>query len=237
MPDWLNILLLTLMAGLAMPLGGICALYENFRHQWLKQELRHTVIAFGGGALLSAVALVLVPEGIANLPMIPVLICLAAGGVVFMAIDIYLAKLKSSSSQLVAMLTDFIPESLALGATLASGSASGLLLAGLMAIQNLPEGFNAFKEIEVNYKSNQWKIIAAFTSMTFLGPIAGLAGLYFLADYEQVVSGIMLFAAGGILYLVFQDIAPQAKLRKHWAPPIGAVAGFSLGVAGKMLIA
>lgn len=40
--------------------------------------------------------------------------------------------------------------------------------------------------------------------------------------------------AGGILYLVFQDIAPQARLEKHWAPSLGAVAGFLLGVLGHM---
>lgn len=45
----------------------------------------------------------------------------------------------------------------------------------------------------------------------------------------------MLFAAGGILYSVFQDIAPQAKLNKHWLPTLGAVLGFALGLAGFMM--
>ena len=70
--------------------------------------------------------------------------------------------------------------------------------------------------------------------MTLLGPIAGLSGYYFLSGYPQVVSGIMLFSAGGILYIIFQDIAPQCRLDKHWAPPLGAVAGFLLGVLGKV---
>jgi len=46
----------------------------------------------------------------------------------------------------------------------------------------------------------------------------------------------MLFAAGGILYSVFQDIAPQAKLDRHWLPALGAIAGFMLGLAGHMII-
>jgi ZIP family zinc transporter len=45
----------------------------------------------------------------------------------------------------------------------------------------------------------------------------------------------MLVAAGGILYAVFQDIAPQVKLEKHWAPPFGAVLGFVLGLVGFMM--
>jgi len=46
----------------------------------------------------------------------------------------------------------------------------------------------------------------------------------------------MLFCAGGILYLTFQDIAPQAKLERAWAPPLGAVVGFLIGLTGYMLI-
>lgn len=46
----------------------------------------------------------------------------------------------------------------------------------------------------------------------------------------------MLSAAGEILYLTFQDLAPQAKLDRHWAPPLGAVAGFLLGLIGDQLL-
>jgi ZIP family zinc transporter len=43
-------------------------------------------------------------------------------------------------------------------------------------------------------------------------------------------------AAGGILYLLFQDIAPQARLARRWAPTLGAVVGFGLGLLGDLLI-
>lgn len=46
----------------------------------------------------------------------------------------------------------------------------------------------------------------------------------------------MLSAAGGIFYLIFQDIAPQASLKRRWFPPIGAVMSFLLGVVGTMLL-
>ena len=57
----------SLLAGLAMALGAVLAYLEKIDNQWIEDELRHGITAFGGGALLSAVALVLVPEGIANL--------------------------------------------------------------------------------------------------------------------------------------------------------------------------
>lgn len=46
----------------------------------------------------------------------------------------------------------------------------------------------------------------------------------------------MTAASGGILYLVFQDIAPQARMRKHWLPALGAILGFAIGMLGKKLI-
>lgn len=219
-----------------MPAGSVLAYLENIRPQWLEQELRHSIIAFGGGALLSAIALVLIPEGSAKLSTTETALYFAAGGITFMALDRFLAYLKSASSQLAAMLSDFIPEALALGAAFAEGGTAGILLAGLIALQNLPEGFNAYRELN---QSNSFKpivIIIAFTLMALLGPVAGLAGYFWLSAYPTAVGAIMVFAAGGILYLTFQDIAPQAKLEKHWAPPLGAVAGFLLGLIGQMLI-
>ncbi|GAA4358018.1 divalent cation transporter [Kangiella marina] len=236
MSEWLLIIVLTLAAGLSMPLGALIARFETIRPQWLEQELRHSIIAFGGGALLSAIALVLIPEGSAKLSVTETALYFALGGVAFMALDQLLDYLQSPASQLAAMLSDFIPEALALGAAFAEGGTAGLLLAGLIALQNLPEGFNAFREMDAAKAFKPSVIIIAFLLMALLGPIAGLAGYFWLSAFPTAVGAIMVFAAGGILYLTFQDIAPQAKLDNHWGPPLGAVAGFLLGLIGQLLI-
>lgn len=235
MPEWIYILLLTLMAGLAMPIGGWFATIDSIRPNWLDQELRHSITAFGGGALLSAVALVLVPEGIEPFSIVSSAILFLMGGALFMLIDIYLYKHKSAAGQLVAMLSDFIPESIALGASLALGKGSSLLLACMITMQNLPEGFNAFRELKESGRLSNKNILLLFVLLALSGPVAGLVAYFWLAHLEAFISGIMLVAAGGILYAVFQDIAPQVKLDKHWAPPLGAVMGFVLGLIGFML--
>lgn len=230
-----GIVLLTLMAGMAMPLGATIACVEHIRPRWLEREFRHSVIALGGGALLSAVALVLVPDGMAHLTPLAASVCLIAGGFAFMAIDIGLQRANTPASQLAAMLSDFVPESLALGAAFALEGSNALLLAMLMALQNLPEGFNAYRELRGAGNYSKRRIITLFALVALLGPAAGVAGFLWLSAYPALVSAIMLFAAGGILYSVFEDIAPQAILKKHWAPPMGAVSGFALGVVGHML--
>ena len=55
------------------------------------------------------------------------------------------------------------------------------------------------------------------------------------ARLDAVLGGIMLFASGHILYLMFQDIAPQSRLEQHWAPPLGAVLGCALALLAEML--
>jgi ZIP family zinc transporter len=230
-----TVIVTTFLAGLAMPLGALIACFEKIASEWLEQELRHSVLAFGGGALLSAVALVLVPEGIKSLNIIPACIWFIVGGASFMALDIYLKKIDTPASQLAAMLSDFIPESIALGAAFATGSSNAYLLAGLIALQNLPEGFSAYRELNEYSAYKPKKIIITFALMAIFGPIAAVSGYLWLSESPEIIGAVMLFASGGILYSIFQDLAPQVKLEKHWAPPMGAVLGFTLGMLGLML--
>lgn len=226
----------TLLAGMAMPFGAALASVERIRPRWLEAEFRHSIIAFGGGALLAAVALVLVPDGIAHLDPAAAALYFCLGGAAFMALDILLYKMQTSASQLLAMLSDFIPESLALGGAFALGGESAVLLAVLMALQNVPEGFNAYRELRDSAAYPRSRILLMFAAMALLGPVAGVAGYLWLADYPALMGAVMLVASGGILYSMFQDIAPQVKLKKHWAPPLGALLGFALGIVGHMLI-
>ena len=64
MDEVAKIILYTLCAGACIPLGALIAHKEKIRPSWLENEFRHSVIAFGGGILVAAVALVLVPEGV-----------------------------------------------------------------------------------------------------------------------------------------------------------------------------
>ena len=232
-----SIITLTLLSGLAIPFGAVIANQNFIKDVLLATEFKHFVVAFGGGALLSAVALVLVPEGSQHLSLIISALCFSLGALLFMGLDILQAKLKTSASQLLAMLADFIPESLALGATYTINPDMAILLAVLIALQNIPEGFNAFGELKKTSHYSSITIITTFTVFSLLGPICGVSGYLWLVDSPELLSGIMLFASGGILYMVFQDIAPQVPLKNNYFPPMGAVCGFLLGLLGYMVTA
>lgn len=219
-----------------MPVGAILASLDLKNPAWLGEEWRHFIVAFGGGALVSAIALVLVPEGSSKVSTFAAAMAFSAGGICFCLQDIYLSKLKSSAGQLVAMLSDFIPEAIALGTAFAAGQNTGFLLTGLIILQNIPEGFNAFEELSNKSNMSARKIIGAFGLLALIGPAAGLTGYYLLSSSDTIMGVLMLFASGGILYLIFEDVAPQAKLSNRWVPALGAVAGFLLGLVGSMLV-
>ena len=61
MTAFIAMLLYTTASGACILAGGLLARVERIRPLWLEQELRHSIIAFGGGTLLAAIAFVLVP--------------------------------------------------------------------------------------------------------------------------------------------------------------------------------
>lgn len=231
------ILFFTIAAGACIPLGGFIASFEHIRAKWLEQELRHFLIALGGGVLVGAVAVVLVPQGIASMDAsmwaIPIVL---AGGVAFFLIERALGLRRREAPQAMGMLLDYVPEAMALGGLVALGSEMAALLALLIGLQNLPEGFNAFRELHALGVRSGRRTLAIMCSLVAIGPILGLAGYFLLAEWPAALGAIMLFASGGILYLIFQDIAPQSRLNRHWAPPLGAVLGFSVALFGHMVV-
>lgn len=230
-----TVVLLTVLSGICIPLGGLLARLEHIRPRWMERELRHFVIALGGGILLGAVTQVLLPEGQANLNanMLGVMVFIL-GGVAFFALERSLGLRRRESPQLLGMMLDYVPEAIALGGMVALASPMAPLLALLIGLQNLPEGFNAYREINKQNGNKPNRTLIFMFCLVPIGPIAGLAGMLLLSP--QVLGAIMLFASGGILYLIFQDIAPQSRLAHHWAPPLGAIFGFTIALVSKQLV-
>ena len=224
-------LVLAFVAGIAIPVGGWLALVPHLVPRWLERPFRHFAIAFGGGALLAAVALVLLPESMAALPAWGTMACFIGGGVAFCLADAWIARRGGAMGQFLAMLLV-----IALGAAFAHGSATGTLLALLIALQNLPEGFNACREMVAADHGRHHRVLVVFAALAGAGPVAAWLGWTVFDEQPTALGAIMATCAGGILYLCFQDIAPQARQRHHWSPPLGAVAGFALGLLGHLVI-
>jgi ZIP family zinc transporter len=181
------------------------------------------------------VAFALLPKAMVALGPVGLGATFCAGGLLFCVLDAHLTRSGDTKAQFLAMLLDFLPEALAFGAVFGQEHRLGILLAAFIGAQNLPEGFNAFREMTtVGIRSRV--ALMTLLAVSLLGPVAACTGYFFLQDQAKVTASIMTFAGGGIMYLIFQDIAPQSKIRKHWIPALGAVLGFAVGMIGKQLV-
>ncbi len=167
-------------AGITVFIGGLLA--NLFNHHVkdtpVKYEIIHTMMSFGAGIILSALSLVLVPKGMEELSLLPLVICFLVGALLFMVLDQYLAKKGGKVSTLIAMLMDFIPESIALGAVFAIEPSMATLLAVFIGLQNMPESFNAFRDLVQSGFTVQRTLIIFFF-LSFSGILAALTGHFF----------------------------------------------------------
>jgi ZIP family zinc transporter len=234
MSNTFTIILYSSAAGFPIIIGGLisCLLQKkNFKY---KNEINHFITAFGGGALLSAISFVLVPKAIVDLSILEITFIFLSGTLCFMGLDILSNKIGGFMAQVISMMMDFIPEALALGASFAVDPKFGLLIALFIGLQNLPEEFNSY--LELNMKMSKKKTLLLMFALSFVGIIASLGGEFFLSNQGKTIDAIMLFSGGGILYLIFQDIAPLSKIEKNWLPASGASIGFLLGMVGEKLL-
>ena len=125
-----SIILFSGFAGITVFIGGLLANYFNhhIKESPVKYEITHSLMSFGAGIILSAVALVLIPAGMEELNLFPMILSFISGAIIFMVLDQYLAKKGGRTATLLAMLMDFIPESIALGAVFSVDKNMAILL-------------------------------------------------------------------------------------------------------------
>ena len=158
-----------------IPAGAFMASRVSIRSLCLRHDIDSFVSYFGGGALLAAIALVLLPYGIENVSVLAASAAFLIGGFSFWQIDTRLQRSGSKAAQFIGMLLDFFPEAILLGVAAATGSSIVFLLAGMIALQNMPEGFASFQEMHQSKGSNR-KLWLLFLTVPLMGPLAAWIG-------------------------------------------------------------
>ncbi len=233
----LKLIVFSGFAGVTVFIGGLLAnvFDHHVKDSPIKNQVVHTLMSFGAGIILSALALVLIPQGMEVLSVWSVVGSFSLGSILFMLIDKRLAQSGGQQATLLAMMMDFIPESIALGAVFAIEPKIAVLLAVFIGLQNLPESFNSFRDL-VQSGFSVKKTLTIFFVLSFFGIISALIGHFLLSPYPDITAHLMIFASGGILYLLIQDIIPDSKLDNHYMISLGAALGFLVGIVGEMLI-
>lgn len=218
-------------AGLAGTLGGVMA-----RTVSTSEAVKNFIAAFGAGALMGAVGLILLPHAVENLALWMAVGMFCIGGLLAMALDraTHRKMRHSGSSTLSAMFLDFVPEAIVVGALVPVDLKQAIIVTVIIAAQNLPEGFAAYLEgAESDSIKSGKKMLLLLMGLPLVGLMAAAFGFWLCGLHDVMLSVIMAGASGGILYLVLRRIIPDSETEGcgPW-PAYGGVIGFSVALIG-----
>ncbi len=149
-------------------------------------------------------------------------------------------SLKKSTKLFLAVMIHNIPEGLAVGfafgAALSSGGSGGYISAlGLalgIGIQNLPEGAAVSLPMKVSTGSRLKAFLYGMGSGA-VEPVSAIIGLVLASALSAIQPWLLAFAAGAMIFVVAEDLIPEAKLEEH--PHLGTW-GVMLGFTVMMVL-
>lgn len=148
--------------------------------------------------------------------------------------------LSKTTMLLLAVTLHNIPEGMAVGVAFAGATSGGtgmsataaLALSLGIAIQNFPEG----AIISMPLKAEGMSKAKAFIFGTLSGavePVAGFITILFVAKTMVILPYLLAFAAGAMIYVVIEELIPEAQAEPH--SNIGTIAA-ALGFVTMMIL-
>jgi zinc transporter, ZIP family len=226
------------LAASSLVIGALLA----FARRWPRQQIG-LVLAFGAGALISAVSFELVQEGIDLGEGGWTAAGLGLGAIVYYLADGALARKFSAGRGMhgrtegsapgpalaLGAFLDGIPEQLVLGMSVAGGTGVSAALLVAIFVSNLPEAMGSASEMQRTGYSRQ-TILRLWFAVAGACVLAALFG-YAAADStsNELRAGINGFAAGALLVLLIDSMIPEA--RREGGRIVGLVTTLGFAVA------
>jgi ZIP family zinc transporter len=179
------------------------------------------VMAFGVGALTSALAFDLTEEAFAIGGTLPVAAGLGAGALTFYAGNQLLNQRRRGAQVstpngngpaiVLGALLDGIPESIVLGSTLLAGAGVSVPFLAAVAISNVPEALTAAVDLRREGHRPGW-IVRVWVAVALISGLAAALGYGLLGEMggSMWVPLVQAFAAGAILTMLVDTMIPEA---------------------------
>lgn len=144
------------------------------------------------------------------------------------------SSLKRTTMLVFAVTLHNIPEGMAVGLSFAlsaaTGSGVGLAAAVALAIgiglQNFPEGAAISLPLKQEGLSN-WRSFIYGSLSGIVEPIFGVLTVFVVGGISPVMPWLLAFAAGAMIYVVVEELIPEAQLGEHsHSGTIGVMTGF-----------
>jgi len=245
MPMWIQAFLWGAVGGGALLIGAVTSW-----HWRIAPKVVSTIMAFGAGVLISALAFELVDEAAESGGLLPTSTGFLVGAVLFVSANGLLARKgarhrKRSGGQqpaesdqtgsgtaiAVGSLLDGIPESLVLGLGLVSaGSVSPAMMAAVF-ISNVPEGLSSSAGMKKAGRSARY-VFGVWTVIAVLCGVSSALGFLLLDGAPAaLIAFITALAAGAILAMLADTMIPEAFEENHLLTGLTAAAGFVVAFA------
>jgi ZIP family zinc transporter len=232
--------------GAALGWGALAAsslvigVWLAFARKW-SPVLIGLILAFGAGALISAVSLELAEEGLKIGSGWSVGLGLAAGALTYFIADGALARRDKTApgkggggsgiSLALGSFLDGVPEQAVLGIGLAGGEPVSVALLVAIFVSNLPEGIGAGTDMAAAGMSHG-KILKLFLVVALVCTLSSGAGFAIAdsvsGDFQAAVNG---FAAGALLVMLIDSMIPEAREKGARRAGLIAVVGFAVATA------
>jgi zinc transporter, ZIP family len=233
-------LVLGAVAASSLVLGALLA----FARPWRGPSLG-LILAFGAGALISAVSFELFEEGVQTGGAGWTGLGLGIGAITYYLLDGVIARRfsggrgRSGRAQAsgagpalaLGAFLDGIPEQLVLGIGLATGEGVGVGLLAAIFVSNLPEAIGSASEMRRSGTA-QNKIMQLWLAIAAVCVLACVAG-YAAADAasNELTAVIDGFAAGALLVMMIDSMIPEARSVGGRAAGLLTVLGFAVAAA------
>lgn len=247
-----------IITGLLIPMAGIIlgsAIVFFTRHQ-MSELLQKTLFGFAAGVMMAAaVWSLLLPsiemcDDLGKWATVPSALGFMLGIGFLLLIDIITphlhfgttkpegprSRLSRTTMLLLAVSIHHLPEGMAVGVVLAVAehtetgitSMSALIVAAGIAIQNVPEGAIVSIPMRAAGKS-RWKSFTLGCLSGAIQPIGAIAVILLSTASIPLLPYMLSFAAGAMLYVVVEELIPEASSGTHTnLSTIGFATGFVL---------
>jgi ZIP family zinc transporter len=221
-------------------LGALLA----FARRWPTRQIG-LVLAFGAGALISAISFELAAEGIQVGSLGATAIGLGIGALTYFSLDGLIAKRFSAGrgrtgranasdpgiALALGAFLDGIPEQLVLGIGLAAGEGVGIGLLVAIFVSNLPEAIGSASEMHKS-GTGRPEILRLWCAVAAICTLASVAG-YTIADATsgELRAGIDGFAAGALLVMLIDSMIPEASRESGRVAGLVTTLGFAVATA------